>query len=262
MRIFAPAFAKLLSTPTEKVRKRILAAMPAGPFTSKTTRPDRLRDLDAAIILCAEQVLSADEITVHDMAASDGITSLELFDRLSERRSVRLRSSDYYDGIGVVRRGPFLVFYDKEQAVIQVALGALALRGTRANRFLARLLSPDLTKLRQVSLLHPDVVARAKADSRFTAATDTFFSPAPARYDVVRVMNALGERNFPRPHIERAIRAIATTVADGGLLVLGRSADELDGRAEATIFQRTEGGFVPLVDLGGGYELRDFVLTL
>ncbi|TPL99612.1 hypothetical protein FJ943_14305 [Mesorhizobium sp. B2-3-10] len=113
-----------------------------------------------------------------------------------------------------------------------------------------------------MSLFHPDVIAKTKSDGRFMATRDDFFSPSPVRYDVVRVMNALGTRNFPRLQIERAVTAVAKTVVDGGLLVFGRSADELDGRSQATIFQRLQNEFIAVADMAGGYELRDFVLKL
>ena len=262
MRILAPSFVRLLSTPTAKERKRILASMSGGPFTSKTTRPNRFLDLDIAIISAIRRLPMDKEVTVHDMAASDGITSLELFNRLSHERPVRLKATDYYDEIGAARKGMFWVFYDKDQVVLQVAVGAIALRSKRANEFLAWLLSPSLTTLTSVSLFHPDVTARAKIDSRFVATSDNFFSPSPTQYDVVRVMNALGERNFPRVQIERALQAVSKTVVDGGLLVLGRSADELDGSPQATIFQRRQNMFRAVSDMGDGYELRDFVLGL
>jgi len=158
MRILAPSFVRLLSTPTAKERKRILASMSGGPFTSKTTRPNRFLDLDIAIISAIRRLPMDKEVTVHDMAASDGITSLELFNRLSHERPVRLTASDYYDEICAARKGIFWVFFDKDQVVLQVALGAIALRSQRANEFLARLLSPSVTKLTSVSLFHPDVM--------------------------------------------------------------------------------------------------------
>jgi hypothetical protein len=261
MSILVPSFLGLLGAPTETERARILAVMPAGPFTSKRTRSNRLADLDDAIVSVVEK-MQAGEIRVHDMAASDGITSLELFNRLQAVRPVRLRSSDYYDSISMAKRGPAYIFYDQDGSVLQVALGRIALRSKRSNRTLARLLSPDMTKMVRIPLLHPRAIAKSRADDRFTLARDSFFDPAPGQYELVRVMNALGERNFQREDIERAIRAIAPTVAIGGLLILGRNADERDGRSEATIFKRTPIGFQAVIDLAGGYEMKDFVGAL
>lgn len=236
--------------------------MKAGPYTLKMTRQHRHGDLDRAILSTAREVLPA-SIAVHDMAASDGVTSLDLFNLLSEAiPEVRVRSSDYYDTLWAARRGPFHIFYDKDRTMMQVALGPFALRNRRANLLLARVLSPDMEALERISLLHPNVISKAKTDARFTVASESFFEPEQARYDIVRVMNALGERNFPRPQVERAVSAIAPTVADGGLLVLGRSADEIDGRSQATIFQRLGERFVGLCDLAGGYELKEFVLSI
>src|SRR3954469_22338668 len=120
MRIFPPPFTGLTGAATNEQRTRIFATMKAGPHTLKMTRQHRHGDLDRIILSTAHEVLPA-SIAVHDMAASDGVTSLDLFNLLSEAiPEVRVRSSDYYDALWIARRGPFHIFYDKDGAMMQV----------------------------------------------------------------------------------------------------------------------------------------------
>ena len=51
-------------------------------------------------------------------------------------------------------------------------------------------------------------------------------------------------------------------IADGGLLVLGRNADEEDGRVQATIFAKDQGAFSVVSELSDGYSMKDIVLAL
>ena len=73
-------------------------------------------------------------------------------------------------------------------------------------------------------------------------------------------MNALLEDDFPRDRIEGALTAIARTVAEGGLLVLGGNSER--ERVAATIFVRTQGRFSVLSEMSDGYSLKGFVTGL
>jgi chemotaxis methyl-accepting protein methylase len=256
MAFFAPSFSRLLDSPTDEERVKILHFMPAGAFSSKRTRPNRFEDLDRVTVDLVKAAKFPGEIRVHDMACSSGITSLEMLDRLSQAGTVKMRASDYYNSLYVAKRGPFHVFYDGDGNMLQVSLWRMALKSKGSNRRLARLV--NASERNPIPLVDPKVAA----DHRIEVATDNFFDPAPRQYEVVRVMNALVEGNFPRADVERAIRAIVPTLTIGGFLILGRSADDRDRQSEATIFQRTADGFIAAADLSGGYRMREFVLSI
>src|SRR4051812_28172699 len=104
MAFFAPSFSDLMKPLSDEKLSRILGVMPAGCFTLKKTGGNRLKDLDEAIVSHLD-LLPAGRIRIHDMASSTGITSLELYDRLSAIRAVNMRSSDLYDAVFVAKRG-------------------------------------------------------------------------------------------------------------------------------------------------------------
>jgi len=194
------------------------------------------------------------------MAASSAITSLDLYRRLSASHQVTMRASDYYDAIHLVRAVLWHVSFDVEGHPIQVEgplrrpLKRLVVRYARAGLKAGR--------AERLSLFHPSARAIAARDPHFQLAKESFFSPLAHRYHVVRVMNALIEQHLSRDRIEAALRAIIPTVAERGLLVLGRNADEEDGRIQATIFARGRDAFFALHDMSEGYSMKAVVLAL
>lgn len=234
-------YAALRGDLSDPALEKLLEKMPAGR-TSKRTSRGRLTALDDVLIEEIGKRLTG-PISVHDMAASSAITSMELYQRIKISRPVTLRASDYYDAMFLV--GPI----------------GLDVDGRPMKRNVLSQLATQLHKLglsRRQSLFHREAEALAIHDPNFTLAKESFFSPSPARYDVVRVMNALTEFNFPRSEIERALRAIMPTVKPDGLLVLGRC-DDADNHIQAAIFAKTEGRFSMLRQIGTGYPLADVV---
>ena len=226
----------------------------------KTTYRRRFAPLDDLIAAEVEARFAGGPISVHDVAASSAITSLELYRLLCVSQQITMRASDLYNEIKIVRVGPWEGVFDLEGRVLEVR-GPFSKFIRRPVRALARK-ALNAGRAESLSLFHPAARALAEKDPHFQLAREDFFSPSPARYEVVRVMNALVEFNLPRDRIEAALIAIAPTVADGGLLVLGRNADEEDGRVQATIFAKDQGAFSVVSELSDGYSMKDIVLAL
>ena len=212
----------------------------------KTTYRRRFAPLDDLIAAEVEARFAGGPISVHDVAASSAIAAM--------------RASDLYNEIKIVRVGPWEGVFDLEGRVLEVR-GPFSKLIRRPVRALARK-ALNAGRAESLSLFHPAARALAEGDPHFQLAREDFFSPSPARYEVVRVMNALVEFNLPRDRIEAALIAIAPTVADGGLLVLGRNADEEDGRVQATIFAKDQGTFRVVSELSKGYSMKQAVTRL
>ena len=113
-----------------------------------------------------------------------------------------------------------------------------------------------------MSLFHPRCRSEAAANARFELQRDDLFSPAPYRYDVVRVANALSTDFMSEARIIAGVRAVAATIVEGGLLVLGRNAAGGDGPARGTIFALNRDRLIPLADVAGGYQHKEAVRQL
>ena len=263
-----------------------------GSQHSRYTQRHRLAALDRRLGETLAEHGARQRIRIHDMAASNAITSLELFEHLRDRETVLLKASDYYDRLHVVNVGDrWQVAFDVDQKPIQYigrrmmvcarrpdpdaptvdtivkpalqavllppALAALqsALDGTRAHPV-------QTDQYQQVSLFHPRCRSEAATNERFELQRDDLFSPAPYRYDVVRVANALSTDFMSEAQIIAGVRAVAATIVEGGLLVLGRNAAGGDGPARGTIFVLKHDRLVPFADVSGGYQHKEAVRQL
>ena len=252
-------FTAPLSEAEERMFETLLEQMRAGSAWKRTYRR-RFAALDSILALEISKRFPGQPVSVHDMAASSAVTSLELYQLLCASQQITMRASDYYNSIQIVRVGPWEGVFDLEGRVLEIR-GPFSKLIRRPVRALARK-ALNAGRAESLSLFHPAARALAEKDPNFQLARDDFFSPSPAHYDVVRVMNALVEFNLPRDRIEAAIMAIAPTVADGGLLVLGRNVDEEDGRVQATIFAKDQGAFRVVSELSKGYSMREAVTRL
>lgn len=232
-----------LSLEDERAFDALYERMRAGS-TSKRTWRGRLNALDLILTEEIGKRFGGRSISVHDMAASSAITSVDLYHRLGAVGPVQLRASDYYDAVFFVGS---IVLDVEGRPMKRNLLSSLA---TFAHR---------LGLSSRASLFHPAARSLAEADPNFQLAKESFFSPGPARYDVVRVMNALNLQNFSSDQIHAALRAIMPTVNDGGLLVLGRC-DDNDNHIQATIFAKGGGKFSVLRHLASGYALASSVV--
>ena len=263
-----------------------------GSQHSRYTQRHRLAALDRRLGEILAEHGARQRIRIHDMAASNAITSLELFEHLRDRETVLLKASDYYDRLHVVNVGDrWQVAFDVDQKPIQYIGRRMMVCARRPDpdaptvdtivkpALQAVLLPPALAALRsaldgtrahpvqtdqyqQVSLFHPRCRSEAATNERFELQRDDLFSPAPYRYDVVRVANALSTDFMSEARIIAGVRAVATTIVDGGLLVLGRNAAGGDGPARGTIFVLKHDRLVPLADVSEGYQHKEAVRQL
>jgi len=263
-----------------------------GSQHSRYTQRQRLAALDRRLGELLAERGARQEIRIHDMAASNAITSLELFDYLRDREPVLMKASDYYDRLHVVNVD------DRWQVAFDVDLKPIQYIGRRmmvcARRpdpdapvidtaikpaLQAALLPPALAALqraldktraqpvqndqyRQMSLFHPRCRSEAATNARFELHRDDLFSPAPHQYDVVRIANALSTDFMSEARIIAGVRAVAATIVEGGLLVLGRNVAGGDGPARGTIFVLNRDRLIPLADVSEGYQHKEVVRQL
>ena len=213
------------------------------------------------------------------MAASNAITSLELFEYLTRQFGNRasLRATDYFDAVYVVPipKTEWKVIFDAIGQPVQFIRGRLVLSAGReprryvVNWLLQKILTPVLLRraaavreahnVHRIALFHPRCVAVAGAKRGFTLAREDALNPDTTCYDVLRIMNL--SLRLPLDPSKPWFGPACRTVADGGLLVIG-DAPLKNGPIAVTIFQRCGSRFSPLRDLGGGYEHRQTVLDL
>ncbi len=221
MRGVIPSFRLLedQSSLSPKQLRRAFDAMAAGTMR-KSTRPGRFKDLDE--ILAAEvagRFSAVQPLRVHDFAAGNAITSVELFERLLRDRPIFLKASDLYDRISVARRWGLDFIFDAQGTPIQLGISRLGIRPSQVPQSLWGI-AAQTKQLRNISLFHPCAVKLASASSNFILGHEDFNAPEPGPYDVVRLMN--GTPAGDDEAANRAITALKKILTPNGFLFFGR----------------------------------------
>jgi len=261
--------------------------------TWKQTAAGRLARLDAALVRVLRAARApGSRLTVLDLGASTGVTSVELYDALAAHFAVEFTATDLYRDVVAVSwpGGGRTIVLDVHGGVLQHVLGPFVLPGQideswaypvnralkvwserrlvpRARRVLAR------TDVERLAYLAPHVedglelrrlpfvasrclrLMRTGAPFRFEAAD--VLRPMPWRASVVRAMNIVTRDNFDDERAAAALRHCLAAVEPGGLLVLGQSRGLDPATLRATIYRVDAAGPVVVERIGAGYEMED-----
>lgn len=273
----------------EVLLARLYDELVVGGNIHKTTRRNRFKGLDKHLLtMVSEQFSAVPELCVHDVGASSGITSLELWQALIAQRPARVHASDYYTQLMITRMAhcPWAVVCDEDGAelqfvgahfVLRAKQGESALRPVnrwlqrRARRFLPQVAEvlqahragqplPHAATLEFAQLWHPECSRTAAHDARFSLGRHDVFMPSPPVWHVVRVMNVLNPGYFSAERQRAAVQALVQSLLPGGVLIVGRTREEADASTAVSFFVREAGGLRVLLDLQGGAENRALIL--
>lgn len=280
-------FAELAARPDgDRDADRLVERVRLPNGTWKLTGAGRLADVDG--LLCAQlrDRPRAAPLTVLDLGASTGVTSVSLYERLRrEHDDVTFIASDLYRDALAVRGRGWTVLLTVRGEPLQYLLGPFVLpaqlvesplyAGNRALKRLAeRRLLPraraalaalageppeegtvpvDGLQVSRFSLLAACCRARLRSDARFRFEVIDVLQPLPGRATVVRALNVVTGDNFDALQLRRALRHCIAAVEPGGLLVLGRTPLG-GGETRATCYRRTADGLLPVARLRGGCE--------
>jgi hypothetical protein len=271
------------------------ARLSSGIF--RTTYRGRFRDLDALVLgLLKANNDQRTKLSVEDWAASDGLTAAEwatgilssfplarvtASDKILFLVNARSRLGARYilepDGaplqficpplvVSLTSDRPALLSFNRVLSVwarSDVSSIQRKLREVHWGQF------PDeVTRVvnrwdfRQIPLIHPDVWNFRRANPGFLIREHDAFCPAPVKCDVLRVMNLLTSAYFSTPELKRGAMAAVSSLTDGGLLILGRTAEDGSRQTDATVFRKDPGGLAVVGRLGSGSEIEVLVMTL
>lgn len=276
----------------EPLLEAIYERVVVGGHVYKTTKAGRFSELDTKFIDEVQKRFAGTQpVRIHDLGASSGVTSLDLLGAFQGRVDVELHASDLYDHIDFVTcsGSDWTVVFDNAGRPLQFVGRRFVLSAVKGepkrvplNYFMERRLRRSLLpqaqdlletarfepgqlsfesaggRVRRLQLVHPHVARALREQERFTFGRHDVFEPSETRYHVVRALNILNPGYFPPEQILVALRAIAAGMEIGGLLLVGRTAEE-DGRTRATAFVRGESRFDPIWDHRDGAENRDLV---
>jgi hypothetical protein len=251
-------------TPEAESRFYAKVRLPNG--TWKTTYPNRLDDLNQRLL----EFLPRDRrLEMMDVAVSSGVSTLEWSDHLvSNAFDHRLVAGDLIIEGRLRSWGGWLaVLFDdsgKEPLLLEIGPVTLPVRSERRTIRLARpILSPLLRALpggrrRSISLVAAEL--RRRPEIEVVRDDVTVSGRFLSEFDVIRAANLVQPAYFDEPTMRKVLANLRDRLRDGGLLVVGRTAE--GGTNHATIFRRRGDHFDLVASLNGGSEVRDLVLAL
>jgi SAM-dependent methyltransferase len=203
-----------------------------------------------------------------DLGVSDGITSLELIEKLGGRFA-RYFVTDLSFRARYATRGRRVYFLDDQGACTLVAMpgwvvfsrvaGAWPPFAGLARRVLASAPAPAEAVVRELSLVNPALAALAARDPRITVREHSIFAPWPdTPPDVIKVANVLNRAYFTEAQLRHALTQAQRALAGGGRLFV------TDNRREerVSVLAKTGPGFELVERVNGGAEVTELALAV
>ena len=237
--------------------------LPNGTF--KTTRADRLKDIDERLIALLDRVARPYDLL--DVAASSGTCTVELDDAL---RAHGIEHATYASDLTLhascLSLPPGRILFCETDHVLQVDFAGLAFPNTPPSRlsgllfFVARGLIGLARRVGWSATPVPLLSRVARRSSVNFSEGDVFgevYRADPAlRFDVIRAANILTASYFSEAEIKRAIANLTNRLRPEGLLVLVRTKDE---RNLVSIYRLRDGSLELVEHINGGVEVAPWV---
>ena len=267
---------------SEWLQQHTLARFALANGTYKTTYASRFPEFDRETLRIIREAFPAPrKLAVHDLAVSDGRTSVEFFGALSEvyGDSLRFRASDAVPRVFALRHPssrtravvdaegnllqivwpPFVLNAPKTENPLFYPLNHLLRWGLTETTVRRLLRDPDAER-RAIELVHPSCARLSANDPRFELVRHDIEQPAQRVFDVVRAMNILNPSYFEPATMRQIAGFVCESVAPGGLLVTGSNL-EPGSAVEGSVFTREASGMRELWAAGQGSPARDPILA-
>lgn len=236
----------------------------------KTTKINRFKEIDEYLI----NTLSPEKkYSIHDVAVSDGITSLELKEKL-ELKSIdhELVISDKYSELFYYYKNGFTTYYDVDHMVVMKCFFNILLDSNLSWKFfLSKVLGPlnrhekikdiekEKTNKKSIYLINPVTAELIKSGIIKFRQIDIFENKSEIpKYDIVRCMNILNPRYFSEAQLTKAVQGLFGSLKNDGFLIVGRT-EISTGKNLATIFQKKNGNLVVRNKFNKGAEIESLI---
>jgi chemotaxis methyl-accepting protein methylase len=265
----------------DKLQERMLYRFRLQNSTLKCTHAHRFDDFDSLTLsTIATNFQSEQRLRVHDIGASDGRTSCDLYNRLNNLHGERLEflASDYAPYLYVLKRARSKrrMIVDDQQHVLQIitppfvfiVFHAKGVEFTPLNRFIRSLVSglyaqpllrdrqagcPDIRRT-TLALLCRECLANLRSKSNFRFNAYDVLSGPTDEFDIIRAMNVLNFTYFTKAQLKKALENISQSLLEGGLFVTG-SNNEAGTIVDGGIYKKTENRLEKIAISGEGSKV-------
>ncbi|MBN8520999.1 MAG: hypothetical protein J0L77_03770 [Alphaproteobacteria bacterium] len=224
-------------------------------------------------------------VSVHDMAVSDGRTSVPFFEFLSGHygQSLSFLASDYSPGFKAVydpADSNKRLILDHQNRLIQIVAPPFVFQVVcpesglfypvnrlyrhyiqkkwAQNLYQSYLRSPSLFQTKDILILCR-ACQNLTHDSRFSFDTYDVLSGIRGTQQIIRAMNILNISYFAPDQMAQAVSHICGALAPGGLLITGSNGDG-GTDVRGGVYKKTESGMIKIHDFSGGSPAESLIL--
>lgn len=234
----------------------------------KTTKANRFTDVNNEFVKILDKQTN---YLIHDVAASDGITTVELFNKLdSDGIKAKIVLSDKFAKIYYEKKWYGSLFKDDEGRILFADFFKIqAYKYTSVRYFLTKLSgyffqgnSPIKNSDKEILLLNPKTKKAIEEKNLEFIYLDVFKDTAEAgKYDIIRCMNILNLGVFPDEFIILGLKNLLSSLKDSGIFILGRS-NETTFVNHVSFFRKNGNKLDLITELNGGSELKPLLEKL
>jgi chemotaxis methyl-accepting protein methylase len=270
----------------EALQAAVLDLFPIANGAFKRTSRQRFGGFDQQVVDCLSDMFhDAEQLTVHDMAVSDGRTACDFYRTLATRFGPTLDfvASDLCTRITALSRDGqrLTVIIDEDGVPLQLVWPpfVLPIAMTESwlypvNRLIRQLLQSEANALRSAannadgSLQRREILLLCTEARNYLAANDNFhierhniFDATPRRYRVVRAMNVFNESYFSPAQLAQGLARVHESLADEGVFVLG-SNSEAGSTVNGGVYRKQANGFAEVVRCGNGPAIAPLLAAI
>jgi hypothetical protein len=262
-------------------------------FPYKRTYSGRFSEINNFIIEVIKFHFGVEQIiSVHDMAASSGITSWEFFEQLeAEKLKIAFVASDYYTHLFFVRlrNHRWLTVLDSDFNIVQYIGYGFVLTNPEANiyilnnlllkylnssvlskaqKFLYRVIKNKYEydrfdykeasgSIQRIPLISPKILRNMDVKSNFKFIRHDLFRESEQKVDIIRTMNILNKSHFSEKQLLKGIKSIINSLNDKGFWIVGENRDNKE--SNCTLYIKSDNRLIHLRDFCGGSEMSDLI---
>jgi hypothetical protein len=270
---------------SDKIQGRMLARFSLDNGSLKYTHSQRFNDFDQLALKSIKVNFPACPVRIHDIGASDGRTSCDLYDHLNKLygEGLDFLASDYAPYLYVLKRGRSArrLILDGHDNILQIITPPFVFIVVRPEstklyplnrliRYFATIFYAEplvkaykagrpgieRTRLDLLSRKCREYVAERK-NFRFES-YDVLSGPTD-RFDIIRAMNVLNYSYFPEAQLRKAVENIVLSLNEGGLFITG-SNFERGTIVNGALYKKVRGRMENLETSGKGSQV-DALIT-
>lgn len=245
----------------QKLASHVYKGIVTSDGTTKHTAAGRFHDLDSLVV----GHLSHESNVIHDVAVSNGVTSVELYSVLRGCGvPFKLIISDKFSHY-LYRGNRVRKIYAVNKTLLFAYVGWILADRKCTWRFpISKLLFPLVRAFDkpsppfgEIPLYESQLLALIRKGHVEELSYDIFSTSLPDTFTFVRCMNVLNLEYFKSDDISRALVLLKDSLKDQGVLLLGRTLP--NGVNAVSFYKKVFGNLELIRDLNGGSEVRHLV---